>query len=146
MAALASFESAADNAGGSVPHQGRLPEVARITAPGRGVVCSHCIVADRTVARMRGLLGRSGLDEGEGMLITPAPSVMTFFMRFPIDVVFLDKEQRIVKIAHSLVPWRTAGARKAVASLELPAGTAAAHRLEVGDVLTIEPAQADHVQ
>ena len=146
MVALASFEPAADNAGGSVPHEGRLPEVARITAPGRGVVCSHCIVADRTVARMRGLLGRSGLDEGEGMLITSAPSVMTFFMRFPIDVVFLDRQHTIVKIAHTLVPWRTAGARKAVASLELPAGRAVALGLEVGDVLSIEPAQVDRGQ
>jgi len=72
--------------------------------------------------------------------------VMTFFMRFPIDVVFLDRQHTIVKVAHTLVPWRTAGARKAVASLELPAGTAATLGLQVGDVLSIEPARADHLQ
>ena len=120
--------------------------VVRVVATNGALVCTHCEVADRALARMRGLLGRRGLEPGTGMLIKPAPSVMTFFMRFPIDVVFLDKQHTIVKIAHSLVPWRTAGARKAVASLELPAGTAVALGLQVGDVLSIEPAQVDRGQ
>jgi uncharacterized membrane protein (UPF0127 family) len=81
---------------------------------------------------MRGLLGRQGLGPGEGMLINPAPSVMTFFMRFPIDVVFIDKTYKIVKIVHSLRPWKAAGARGSSAALELPAGTAAALHLEPG--------------
>jgi uncharacterized membrane protein (UPF0127 family) len=74
------------------------------------------------------------------MLITPAPSVMTFFMRFPIDVVFLDGSNTIVGISHALRPWRLAGSRRAIASLELPAGTAADRGLATGDVLTILPA------
>jgi len=115
----------------------RLPRTVRVVADNGTVVCTHCEVADRTLSRMRGLLGRSGLGPGEGMLIKPAPSVMTFFMRFPIDVVFIDKAQTIVKIAHSLVPWRTAGARGAVAALELPAGTAAALGLEPGMTLVL---------
>jgi hypothetical protein len=115
----------------------RLPRTARVVADNGTVVCTHCEVADRTLSRMRGLLGRSGLGPGEGMLIKPAPSVMTFFMRFPIDVVFIDKAQTVVKIAHSLVPWRTAGARGAVAALELPAGTAAALGLEPGMTLVL---------
>ena len=88
---------------------------------------------------MRGLLGRDSLDPEEGMLINPAPSVMTFFMRFPIDVVFLDKAQTIVKIVHCLRPWRAAGARKAVAALELPAGAAAAAGLQTGMTLVASP-------
>jgi uncharacterized membrane protein (UPF0127 family) len=115
----------------------RLPRTARVVTDDGTVVCTHCEVANRTFSRMRGLLGRSGLGPGEGMLIKPAPSVMTFFMRFPIDVVFIDKAQTIVKIAHSLVPWRTAGARGAVAALELPAGTAAALGLEPGMTLVL---------
>jgi uncharacterized protein len=115
----------------------RLPRTVRVVADNGTVVCTHCEVAERAISRMRGLLGRSGLDLGEGMLINAAPSVMTFFMRFPIDVVFVDKAQTIVKIAHSLVPWRIAGARGAVAALELPAGTAAALGLEPGMTLVL---------
>jgi uncharacterized protein len=110
----------------------RLPKVVRVFAGDDIQVCSRCEVAERTIARMRGLLGRSGLGPGEGMLIKHAPSVMTFFMRFPIDVVFVDKANTIVKIVHSLGPWKTAAARKAVAALELPAGTAVALHLEPG--------------
>ena len=90
---------------------------------------------------MRGLLGRNGLDAGTGMLIDAAPSVLTLFMRFPIDVVFLDRERTIVGIRHRLAPWRVAGARGAVAALELPAGAAAEAGLSEGDVLVLEPIQ-----
>ena len=72
------------------------------------------------------------------MLIDAAPSVYTFFMRFPIDVVFVDRDRKVVGVRHGLRPWRVAGARRAVAALELPAGTAAAAGLETGDVLDVE--------
>jgi uncharacterized protein len=114
------------------PRSRRLPRAVRIVAGDDLQVCSRCEVAESTIARMRGLLGRDGLEPGEGMLINPAPSVMTFFMRFPIDVVFIDKAYKIVKIVHSLGPWKTAGARGSSAALELPAGTAAALHLEPG--------------
>jgi uncharacterized membrane protein (UPF0127 family) len=87
---------------------------------------------------MRGLLGRSGLEPGGGMLLTPEPSVHMFFMRFPIDAVFLDRENKVVGVRHELRPWRVAGARGAYATLELPAGAAAAAGVEEGDVLVIE--------
>ena len=89
-----------------------------------GVVCERCRVADRALPRMRGLLGRRGLENGEGLLLKPSPSIMTFFMRFPIDAVFLDREQRVVKVAAGLPPWRTAAAGRARAVLELAAGEA----------------------
>ena len=73
---------------------------------------------------MRGLLGRRGLDSGEGLLLRPAPSVMTFFMRFPIDAVFLDREGTVLKVRSNLRPWRLAGCRGAHATLELAAGEA----------------------
>jgi uncharacterized protein len=87
---------------------------------------------------MRGLLGRDGLDPDSGMLLDSAPSVHMFFMRFPIDVVFLDSEWKVVAIKHRLRPWRVAGARGAVAALELAAGAAAASGLRKGDVLVLE--------
>lgn len=121
----------------------RLPPVVRIGTE-RGVdLCARCEVADRVLPRMRGLLGRRALEPDEGMLITPAPSVMTFFMRFPIDVVFLDRNRRIVGISHRLGPWRVAGARRAVAALELPAGTAADRGLREGDVLLFDDTEPE---
>jgi uncharacterized protein len=144
MAALASMESAP---GGdeAVPRRRRsarrrLARTLRILDANGIAVCTRCVVADKAGARMKGLLGRTGLDEDEGLLIEPAPSVHMFFMRFAIDVVFLDRDRQIVGIAHTLRPWRIAGARRAVTALELPAGTAARHRLAVGDYLTLEPA------
>ena len=111
----------------------------RITTADGTEVCARCELADTALARMRGLLGRRGLEPGRGMLITPCPSVMTFFMRFTIDVVFLDRDQRIVGISHELRPWRVGGARRAFSSLELPAGSAASLGLLEGDVLAVEP-------
>jgi uncharacterized protein len=113
--------------------------LSRVVADDDTVVCERCERAERPLARMRGLLGRDSLEPGGGMLINPSPSVHMFFMRFPIDVVFLDRSRTIVKIVHELRPWRTAGARKAVAALELPAGTAARCGLREGDTLTLEP-------
>ncbi|MEA2161108.1 MAG: uncharacterized protein QOD66_3488 [Solirubrobacteraceae bacterium] len=121
----------------------RDPRV-RVVAKTGEVVCTHCEVEEGMFGRMRGLLGRGGLEPGGGMLLAPAPSVMTFFMRFSIDVVFLDREHRIVGISHTMRPWRVAGARHAFAALELPAGTAAACGLRKGDVLEIgAPASSD---
>jgi len=139
MAALASFEPATDDAQ-HAPTSRRLPAVARISTLDGRTVCERCDVADRLLPRMRGLLGRTGLEAGTGLLIDASPSVHMFFMRFAIDVVFLDIKRRIVGTAHTLRRWRVAGARRAVAALELPAGTAARHDLAVGDLLTIEAA------
>jgi uncharacterized protein len=72
------------------------------------------------------------------MLIDRAGSVHMFFMRFPIDVVFLARDRTVVGVRHRLAPWRVAGARRAVASLELPAGRAAEVGVEKGDVLVFE--------
>ena len=121
-----------------------LPALVRVTAAGSGeLVCARCEVADTVLRRTWGLLGRRGLEPDGGMLITRTGSVMTFFMRFPIDVVFLDRDERVVGIAHDLRPWRIAAARRAKSSLELPAGTAAGRGLRVGDVLVFEAAGAE---
>jgi uncharacterized membrane protein (UPF0127 family) len=102
------------------------------------VVCDRCTLARTPVRRMRGLLGRRGLSEGEGLLLQPAGSIHTFFMRFPIDAVFLDAERRVLKIAPDVRPWRTAAAKRAKAVLELAAGEATRVGLATGDVLQLE--------
>ena len=101
------------------------------------VVCERCTLADRPLRRMRGLLGRSGMESGEGLLLKPAGSVHTYFMRFPIDVVFLDREGVVVGITDSLAPWRAASKRGAKAVLELPAGESSRRGLVVGDRLQL---------
>jgi uncharacterized membrane protein (UPF0127 family) len=106
------------------------------------VLCERCEIPKSAFGRMRGLLGRDGLEPGSGMLIDRAPSVHMFFMRFPIDVVFLDRDRRVVGVRHGLRPWRVAGARHAVAALELPAGAAAVVGLAEGDVLALENLEA----
>src|SRR2546421_232910 len=90
--------------------------------------------------RMKGLLGRAALQGEEGILLRPASSVHTAFMRFPIDVIFLDKENRIAKIAPNLRPWRTAAARHGETVIELAAGGAERRNLKVGDRIA-EPAE-----
>jgi uncharacterized membrane protein (UPF0127 family) len=96
------------------------------------IVCERCVVADRPWGRMRGLLGRSELPRGEGILLRPAGSVHTFFMRFPIDVVFLNRDDVVVEVASDLRPWRAAGFKGARSAIELAAGEAEARGLVVG--------------
>ena len=99
------------------------------------VVCDRCVVAASPFSRMKGLLGRSELRSGEGLLLRPASAIHTFFMRFPIDAVFLDRDWRVVGIAGEVAPWRTAGRKGAKAVLELPAGESARRGLRPGDLL-----------
>ena len=110
--------------------------MARIEREDGTVVCDRCVVADRPLARMKGLLGRRALPRGEGILLRPAGSVHTAFMRFAIDVVFLDAELKVVKVA-ALPPWKAAGARGAKAVLELAAGEVERHTLREGDRLRV---------
>ncbi|MEX2210241.1 MAG: DUF192 domain-containing protein [Gaiellaceae bacterium] len=102
------------------------------------VLCQRCELAERPAPRMRGLLGRSGLAPGTGMLFRPAGSIHTLFMRFPIDVVFCDAGLVVLHVERDLRPWRTAGARGAKVVVELAAGAAAGVR--VGERLILDAA------
>jgi uncharacterized membrane protein (UPF0127 family) len=113
-----------------------MKTVALKTVEGQ-VVCERCLVADSPWPRMRGLLGRRGLESGEGLLLKPAGSVHTFFMRFPIDVVFLSREGDVLKVARALPAWRLAGARRAKAALELGADEAERRGISVGTRLDL---------
>jgi uncharacterized membrane protein (UPF0127 family) len=91
--------------------------------------------------RTIGLLGRDGLEPGEGLWIEGAPSIHMFFMRFAIDAVFISGDRRVTKVVPNLKPWRVVWwARGARDCLELPAGAAKASTIEVGDELRREPA------
>jgi uncharacterized protein len=109
----------------------------------RGNAVCVAELADRPLPRMRGLLGRSGLPAGEGLLLRPAPSIHTAFMRFPIDALFLDRELRVLHVVERLRPWRMASKRGARAVLELSAGESARRGVRVGDRLELRDRRAD---
>lgn len=101
------------------------------------LVCERCLLAETPLARLRGLLGRAGLERGEGILLRPASSIHMWFMRFAIDAVFLDQESRVLRVVENLRPWRLAGCRGAKAVIELRAGECERVGLAAGDVLRV---------
>ena len=104
------------------------------------VVCEHGALAVTAWTRTKGLLGRSSLDPDEGLWIQPTGSIHMWFMRFPIDVVYLDSELRVTKVVHGLAPWRFSAGRRARSVVELAAGTSARAGLTAGARLSlVEP-------
>lgn len=96
-------------------------------------------VAQTSVSRMVGLLGKSGLEPGSGLLIFPSQGVHTIAMRFPIDVVFLDRNWRVIHVQPALAPFRISGIHwKARLVIELPVGVIAQTSTSIGDELQIE--------
>jgi uncharacterized membrane protein (UPF0127 family) len=106
----------------------------------RSVVALEVDVAATRAERRRGLLGRDSLSPTEGLLLAPCFAVHTVGMRFPIDVVFLDRDGKVVRVVPQLQPWRIAVSLRARAVVELSAGTAAASHIQVGDFLYLAPA------
>jgi len=112
----------------------------------RGVIlCARLEPAGGIAGKSRGLLGREGLAADSGMLfeagrLEPFMWMHMFFMRFPIDIIFLDRLGRVIRISHELRPWRVSpvvwGARRA---LELSAGAARQTGTQIGDVVIVEP-------
>jgi uncharacterized membrane protein (UPF0127 family) len=112
----------------------------RIINTTRGnVLCEEVVIANRPLSRLRGLMRRQCLPSGEGLLLIPSPSIHTAFMRFSIDVVFLDRDLRVLKLVKALAPWRTAGAR-AHSTLELAAGEVDRRGVQLGDELRLDKA------
>ena len=100
-------------------------------------MCERCLLAETPLTRLKGLLGRSELEQGEGLLLRPAASIHTFFMRFPIDAVWVDRNLTVLKISPDLGTWKTAACRGARGVVELPAGEAARRGLSSGDRLIL---------
>lgn len=113
----------------------------RVVNTARGsVLATHLEVAGSGPTRRKGLLGRDGLAPGEGLWIVPCESVHTFFMRFPIDLVYLDRENRIRKVRSAVGAWRMSACFSAHSVLELPAGVICDTATQRGDMLEFEPA------
>lgn len=95
-------------------------------------------LADTSLTRMWGLLGRRGLDAGGGLWITPSSGVHTLGMKFPIDVVGLDRSRRVVRLWHALVPYRVTSVSLKVSSvIELAPGGIRAAQIELGDQIAV---------
>ncbi len=98
------------------------------------VVGARIEVAETSLRRMVGLLGRTNLEPGRGIWIRPSSGVHTFFMRFSIDVIGLDKNLNVIKLWPDLVPWRLTSISTRLRSVvELPAGTIHACGVQLGD-------------
>ncbi len=120
--------------------------VATVKNQTRGTMVGERVeVADTSLTRLWGLLGRSGLGAGGGLWIKPSSGVHTFGMKFAIDVVGLDKNLRVVKIWPELVPFRITSVSLQISSvIELAAGRIKECAIHVGDVLEVEAAQPVH--
>jgi len=105
----------------------------------RNAVLGRAIdVADSSAKRRTGLLKHTKLEPGEGLWIVPCESVHTFFMKFPIDLVYLDKNRKVRKVRKAVPAWRFSGCLTAHSVLELPAGTTEETGTQAGDILEIE--------
>jgi hypothetical protein len=124
---------------------GKAPDVRyRVTNLTRNtLLADQATRAVSFLSRFKGLMGVSELPLGHGLQIEPCTSIHTFFMRIPIDALFLDKDLTVVDICHALPPWRVSRVYfEARSVLELPAGTAAASQTQPGDRLAFAPVDA----
>jgi uncharacterized protein len=105
----------------------------------RGKALAEAVeIASNPLKRGVGLLGRNALPEGHGLLLRPCQSIHTFFMRFPIDVIFVSCDDRIIHLVERMGPNRVSRILpKARYALELPAGAIGASMTEVGDKVTL---------
>lgn len=102
-------------------------------------IASDVHLALTRAERRQGLLGRDSLDLSAALVLSPCWSIHTMFMRFSIDVLFVDRDGRAVRIVRELAPWRIAVAPRAHAAIELPAGSLRARDVRVGDELYLAP-------
>ena len=104
---------------------------------GRGTNLGEAIeVASTAAQRVRGLLGRECLEDGQGLLFKGCSSLHTFFMRFPIDIVFTDKDGRVLKTAAGVKPFKLVAAPlRAYYAIELPEGAIRESKTSVHDQL-----------
>jgi uncharacterized membrane protein (UPF0127 family) len=104
------------------------------------VLATSMEVANTDSKRRKGLLGREALSPGGGLWLCPCEAVHTFWMRFPIDLVYLDRKNRIRKLTCGVRPWRLSACLSAHSVLELPSGTIRATQTQPGDILEFSAA------
>ena len=106
------------------------------------IVADTLLRAFDSESRRRGLLKRDFLADGSALVIAPTNAIHTFFMRFAIDVAFVAKDGRVLKLRRAMPPWRIAAAWGAFAVVELAAGALDRAGVQPGDLLRVVPAKA----
>lgn len=106
------------------------------------VLTTHAGIANTSELRRQGLLKHTSLEEGDGLWIAPCEAVHCFGMKFAIDVVYLSKYKRVLKVRGNLKPNRISFCLSARSVLELPAGLAEKAGVQVGDQLVFEKVPA----
>jgi uncharacterized protein len=101
------------------------------------VVARTLVTAFDSATRRRGLLRHDSLPADSALIIAPSSAIHTFFMRFAIDVAFVSRNGRVLKLRPALPPWRIAGALRAFAVIELPVGALDRAETRQGDTLRI---------
>lgn len=129
-------DSAQIQSSSSIPHLGE-GRVVVVNVTRNTQIANRAEIAGSGMKRSKGLLGRKGLAPGEGMWIIPCEAVHTFFMQFPIDLIYLDRKHRVKKTREAVPAWRLSACLSAHSILELPAGTIRKTQTERGDVLEI---------
>ena len=115
----------------------------RVKNATRGVFLGDSIsLADTSAARNVGLLKHRSLERGSGLWIVPCEGIHTFFMKFAIDVIYIDRKERVRKVVRSIAPWRLSFCLSAHSGLELTAGTIEETATARGDQLEFEKAEA----
>ncbi len=102
-------------------------------------IATNVTLASTRAERRQGLLGRTSLDVSEALVLSPCWSIHTMFMRFPIDVLFVDGAGKAIRIVTALAPWRIAIEPRAKATIELAAGSLMIRDVRVGDEIRIVP-------
>jgi uncharacterized protein len=102
-------------------------------------LATNATMANTSEKRRQGLLKHDSLPRGEGLYIVPCEGVHSFFMKFSIDVLYLDRKKKVVKIVPGWKPWRISLCLRAHGVLELPAGTAEETATQPGDQLVFHP-------
>jgi uncharacterized protein len=115
-----------------------LPKLRVVNQTRSRPLADRADIADTSAKRRTGLLKHTGLAPGEGLWIVPCEGVHTFRMKFPIDVVFLNKKRTILKTRPNMVRSRISMCLRAHSVLELPAGTLDATGTVAGDQLELE--------
>jgi len=93
-------------------------------------------IADSFMSRLIGLVGKKSLSEGTALVLKPCNSIHTFFMRFSIDVVFLDRDNLVIHVIPKMRSYRFSGiVKKAWSAIELPSGSISKHNINIYDVL-----------
>jgi uncharacterized membrane protein (UPF0127 family) len=106
-----------------------------------GTIASDVLLATTRATRRRGLLGRDSLEAASALVLAPCCSIHTAFMRFAIDVVFVDGDGRVLRVVKGLEPWRVAIAPRAYAAIELAAGSLETRPVAVGDRVYLRPGE-----